>query len=171
MKRLLALLVVVCVVQLPLFAQGVLQFSITFPGAPPPPAIGVPSGYAELSGSSFTAWVFLGTSAADYGRIYEMAADGSLTPVFQFSGVLGDSHPPTPGIPGSGGTFYSYFQRWDLTSPQAQSLLAEHWYMEIGFGASTHFTQITQVPEPASAPLLASGAVFMAASRRRWLKP
>jgi hypothetical protein len=170
MKRLLALLSLVCAVQLPLFAQGVIQFSITFPGAPPPPAIGVPSGYAELSGSSFTTWVFLGTSAADYGRIYEMAGDSSLTPVFQFASTLVDSHPPIPGIPGSGGTYYSYFETWDLTSPEAQSLLGGHWYMEVGFGAETHVAQITPVPEPTSALLFASGVAFMVAFGRRRLQ-
>ena len=167
MKRFLALLVVVCAVQLPLFAQGVLQFSITFPGSPPPPAIGVPSGYAELSGSSFTASVFLGTSAADYGRIFEMADDSSLTLMFQFGGVLVDSHPPTPGFPGSGGTFYSYFQTWDLTSLQAQNLLEGHWYMEVAFGSETHFAQITPVPEPTSAALFAAGVAFITMCCRR----
>jgi hypothetical protein len=122
MKRLLALLFVLCAVQLPLLAQGVIHFSIDFPGAPPPPAIGLPAGSAELSGSSFTASVFLGTSRADYARIFEMADDSSLTPVFQFTSVLVDSFSPTPGIPGSGGTFYSYFATWDLTSLQAQRL-------------------------------------------------
>jgi hypothetical protein len=115
MKRFLSLLFLACAIQLPLFAQGVIQFDITFPGSQPPPAIGVPGGSAELSGSSFTPWVFLGTSAADYGRILEMAGDSSLTLVFQFTSVLVDSHPPTPGIPGSGGTFYSYLKTWDLS--------------------------------------------------------
>ena len=170
MKRLLLTLIVACAIRLSLCAQGVIQFSITFPGAPPPPAIGVPSGHAELSGNSFTTWVFLGTSAGDYGRIYEMADDSSLTPVFQFASTLVDSHPPIPGIPGSGGTYYSYFETWDLTLPQAQSLLGGHWYMEVAFGADTHFAQITQVPEPTSALLFASGAVLMVAACRRWLQ-
>lgn len=165
MKHLLALLFAVCAVQLPLLAQGVIQFSITFPGAPPPPAIGVPSGSAELSGSSFRAGAFLGTSAADYGRIFEMADDSSLTPVFQFASVLVTASPPTPGIPGSGGTFYSYDEMWDLTSLQAQSVSAGRWYMEIAFGAETHFAQIAPVPEPTSAALFVSGIAFIAV---RW---
>lgn len=165
MKHLLALMFVVCAVQLPLLAQGDFQFSITFPGAPPPPTIGVPSGSAELSGSSFTAWAFLGTSPADYGRIFEMADDSSLTPVFQFTSVLVTSSPPTPGFPGSGGTFYSFDESWDLTSLQARSLLAGRWYMEVAFGAETHFAQITPVPEPKSAALFVSGIAFIAV---RW---
>ena len=170
MKRLVALLFVVGAMQLPLLAQGVFHFSIDFPGTPLPPAIGVPGGSAELSGSSFTPWVFLGTSAADYGRIFEMADDSSFAPVFQFTGVLVDSHPPTPGFPGSGGTFYSYFETWDLTSLQAQSLLAGRWYMEMAFGTEAHFAQITPVPEPTSAALFVSGVALVAVSCRRRLQ-
>jgi hypothetical protein len=170
MRRLVALWFVVCAIQLPLLAQSVFHFSIDFPATPLPPAIGVPGGNAELSGSSFTPWVFLGTSAADYGRIFEMADNSSLTPVFQFTSVLVDSYPPTPGFPGSGGTFYSYFETWDLTALQAQSLLAGRWYMELAFGTQTHFAQITPVPEPTSAALFVSGVALVAACcRRRFL--
>ena len=66
MKRLVALLFVVCAIQLPLLGRSVFHFSIDFPATSLPPAIGVPGGSAEFSGSSFTPWVFLGTSAADY---------------------------------------------------------------------------------------------------------
>jgi hypothetical protein len=170
MKRHLAIFLGLCLLQSPLFAQGVIQFTITFPGAPPPPAVSVPSGSAELSGSSFTAWVFLGTSRADFGRIYEMAADTSLTPVFEFGSTIVDSHPPTPGIPGSGGTFYSYFDTWTVTQPQASSLMGGRWYMEVGYGAETHFAQITPVPEPTSALLLTSGIALWVACRHRRLQ-
>ena len=170
MTRLLALLFVVCAVQLPLFAQGVIEFSITFPGAPSPPGVGFPSGSARLSGSSFTAWVFLGTSRADYGRIYEMLDDSSLTPVFEFGSTIVDVFPPIPGIPGSGGTVWSYYETWDLALPQAQSLLGGHWYMEVAFGPETHFAQITPVPEPTSAALFVSGIAFIAVCCRRRLQ-
>jgi hypothetical protein len=71
MKRLVALLFVVCAIQLPLLAQSVFHFSIDLRATSLPRAIGGPGGSAELSVSSFTPWVFLGTSAADYGRIFE----------------------------------------------------------------------------------------------------
>jgi hypothetical protein len=168
MKRLLTLFIVGCAVQLTVLAQGVTQFRIDFPGAPPPPAIGIPSGSAELSASSFHAWFFLGTSWASSGRILEMADDSSLTPIFQFTSVIVDSHPPTPGIPGSGGTFYSYDQTWQVTDLQIQSLLSGRWYAEIAFGSDIHLGRLTPVPEPSTVALLIVGiGVFVAHGRRR----
>jgi len=170
MKRLLALLIVGCAVQLSALAQGTTQFRIDFPGAPPPPAIGIPSGSAELSASSFHAWFFLGTSPANSGRILEMAADSSLTPMFEFAGVIVDSYPPIPGIPGSGGTFYSYDQTWQVTDLQIQSLLSGRWYAEIAFGSDIHLGQLTPVPEPSTVTLLIVGVVVFAARRDRRLR-
>ena len=170
MKRLFTLLIVGCAVQLSVLAQGVTQFRIDFPGAPPPPAIGIPSGSAELSASSFHAWFFLGTSSASSGRILEMADDSSLTPIFEFTGVLVDSHPPTPGIPGSGGTFYSYDQTWRATNLQIQSLLSGRWYAEIAFGSDIHLGQLTPVPEPSTVVLLLVGIGALAAHGHRRLR-
>jgi len=172
MKRLLAFYLGLCLLQSALFAVGVVQFTIAFPGAPPPPTVGVPSGGAELSGSLFTAWAFLGTSRADYGRTYEMAANTSLTPLCDFGSVIVDPHPPTPGIPGNGGMFYSYFDTWTVTQTQASSLLEGRCYMEVGYGAETHLGQIAPVPEPTSALLLTSGiALWVACRHRRSQRP
>jgi hypothetical protein len=170
MKRSLVLLMLGCVVQLSVFAQGVVQFRVDFPGAPPPPAVGIPSGSAELSGSSFHAWFFLGTSAASWGRILERGADSTLTPVFEFTSLLVDSHPPTPGIPGSGGTFYSYDQTWQLTDHQIQSLWSGRWYAEIAFGSDLRIGQFTPVPEPSSAALVVVGIATLAGQRHRKLQ-
>ncbi|MBE0542770.1 MAG: PEP-CTERM sorting domain-containing protein [Verrucomicrobia bacterium] len=170
MKPLSKLLLLGCAAQLSALAQGVTQFRIDFPDAPPPPAIGIPSGSAELSANSFHAWFFLGTSAASSGRILEMADDNSLTPIFEFAGVLVDSHPPTPGIPGSGGTFYSYDQTWQVTDSQIQSVLSGRWYAEIAFGLDVHFAQLTPVPEPSALVMLIVGIGAFAAQRHRSLR-
>jgi len=163
MKTLLTLFLVGCAVQLSAVAQGATQFHIEFPGAPPPPAIGIPSGFAELSGTSFHASFFLGTSAASSGRILEMAADSSLTPVFEFSSTIVDSFPPTPGFPGSGGTYYSYDQIWQVTEAQAHTLLSGRWYAEISFGPEIHMAQLVPVPEPSTISLLLLGFGFLGA--------
>jgi hypothetical protein len=167
MKRLLTTFLVGCAIQLSSLAQGVTQFRVDFLAAPPPPAIGIPSGSAELSANSFHAWFFLGTSAATSGRILEMADDTSLTPVFEFTGVLVDSHPPTPGIPGSGGTFYSYDQTWQLTDLQTQSLLSGRWYAEITYDSVIHLGHFTPVPEPSPAVLTVAGCAILAVYRHR----
>jgi hypothetical protein len=97
-----------------------------------------------------------------------MADDSSLTPIFQFTSVIVDSHPPTPGIPGSGGTFYSYDQTWQVTDLQIQSLLSGRWYAEIAFGSDIHLGRLTPVPEPSTVALLIVGiGVFVAHGRRR----
>jgi hypothetical protein len=163
MKRLLTTFLVGCAIQVSSLAQGVTQFRVDFLVAPPPPAIGNPSGIAELSGSSFHAWFFLGTSAASYGRILEMADDTSLIPVFEFTGVVVDSHPSIPGIPGSGGTFYSYDQTWQVTDLQIQSLLSGRWYAEVTLGTVMHLGQFTPVPEPSTTALAVAGCAVLAA--------
>jgi hypothetical protein len=170
MKTLLTLFLVGCAVQLSAVAQGTTQFLIEFPGAPPPPVIGIPSGVAELSGTSFHAAFFLGTSAASSGRILEMAADSTLTPVFEFSGTIVDSFPPTPGFPGSGGTYYSYDQIWQVTETQAQALLAGRWFAEIAYGSEIHMAQLVPVPEPSAATLSLLGLSVLGAAGRRFYR-
>lgn len=163
MKKLIALLFVVWAMQLPLFAQGTISFMINFPAFP-----GGSFGSAELLGSSFTAQTIPWNSPPDYGRILEMAGDGSTTPIFQFSSLFTGTYPPSPVFPGSGGTFYYYFETWNLTPPQTESLLAGHWYMEIVFGSGTLLSQINQVPEPTSAMLFVLGVtIFKVCCRRK----
>lgn len=94
-----------------------------------------------------------------------MANGGSLTPIFEFTGFLVDSYQPIPGIPGSGGTYYSYDQTWQVTATQTQSLLAGHWYAEIAFGSDMHLAQISPVPEPSAVALFLFGAGVVAAFR------
>lgn len=152
--------------QLPLFAQGTISFTINYPAFP-----GGSFGSAELLGSSFTAQTTPWNFAPDYGRIVEMAEDGSTTPMFQFSSLLAGTYPPSPVFPGSGGTFYYYFETWNLTPPQTENLLAGHWYMEIAFGSSTLLGQINQVPEPTAAALFVLGAtIIIDCCRRRLLR-
>ena len=143
------------------------QFGIAFPGGPPPPTLGLPSGSAELRDGVFYGWLYLGYSVATYGRILERSDDGSLTPVFDFSQILFGPRPPDPSLPTTGDAFYSYYQWWQLTDQQVGSLLAGRWYAEIAFGSDIHLGQIAVVPEPASLTLLVSGAACMAALRFR----
>lgn len=169
MKTRLALFLIACAVPLSLLAQGTTQFRIDFPGAPPPPAIGVPSGAAELSGDSFHTAIFLGTSLPNSGQILEMAEDGSLTPLFQITDVLEDHFSPTPGFPGSGGIFYSYYQTWQVTEAQAEMLLLGRWYAEVTVDSEVHLAQIVPVPEPSTISLLVLGFGFLGAFGRRRL--
>lgn len=158
--------------QLPLFGQDSIPFTINFPVFP-----GGPSGSAELVGSSFTAQTTPWNLAPDSGLIFEMAGDGSTTSMFQFSSFLTGEYPPIPEFPSSGpefpdggGTFYYYYETWNLSPPQAESLLAGHWFMEIAFGSSTLLSQITPVPEPTSAALLTLGAAVVRFCWRRRLR-
>lgn len=164
MRRLLGLLFVVCVMQLPLFAQGTIPFTINFPVFP-----GGPSGSAELVGSSFTAQTTPWNFAPDYGRIFEIAGDGSTTPMFQFSSLLAGTYPPSDFPGGGGGTYYYYFETWNLTSSQTENLLAGHWFMEIAFGPSTLLSRITPVPEPTSATLHILGVGMILLVRRGYM--
>ncbi len=153
MRQIIALLFTCVALQLTAFAQGTIQFTVSFSPFP-----GSPSGNAELTGSSFTAWAASWPVAPDYGRILQMAEDGSMTPVLQFASVLQEIYPPVPEFPGSGGTLYYFHQTWNVAPPQAENLLAGHWYMEISFGYTTLVSQIAPVPEPTFGALFVLGA-------------
>lgn len=147
MKRLTISLLLAWLVQSSLPAQGVINFTMDFPGAPLPPAIGIPYGAAGLSGNTFSVGILLGPSEATYAWILEQGNGGSLTPVFQITDEILSISPIT------GGGFYSLGQSWELTDAQIQNLLAGQWFAEIDFGADTHLGQITATPEPSVAAL------------------
>lgn len=164
MRQIIALLFT-CVLQLTAFAQETIQFTISLSPFP-----GGMSGNAELAGSSFTARAGSWSVAPDYGRIIQMADDSSTTPVFQFASVLSEIYPPIPEFPGSGATLYYFHETWNVTPPQAESLLAGHWYMEISFGYTALISQIVPVPEPTCAALFVLGAAVVKVCNRRKLQ-
>lgn len=67
-------------------------------------------------------------------------------------------------------TSYYYSETWNLTPPQAENLLAGHWYMEVAFGSATLTSQITPVPEPTYAVLFVLGAAIVKVCCRRKLQ-
>jgi hypothetical protein len=147
MKRLTISLLIAWLIQTSLLAQGVVQFTMDFPGVPPPPAILIPYGAAQLSGGTFSVGILLGPSEATYAWILQQGDSGSLTPIFQIGGE-NLSISPITGAPS-----YSLDQSWVLTDAQTQSLLAGQWFAEVDFGADTHLGQITAIPEPSVAAL------------------
>jgi len=148
-------------------AQGVLQFRVHFPGAPAPPALAFPFGGAQLEGDSFYAAVLLGETPGSYGRIVERGQDGSFTTVFEFSNQVLAAYLPILGLPGDGGTYYSYEQFWQVNPAQIDSLLAGNWYAEVTLDSGPHVGQIVLVPEPATLALLIGGAILMTIRRRQ----
>lgn len=165
MKKTIALLLTCVALQLAAFAQDAIQFTIGLSAFP-----GGLSGSAELSGNSFSAQTSYWSFAPDYGRIFEMAEDGSTIPVLQFANVLTEVYPPMPEFPGSESTLYYFSETWNVTPPQAESLLARRWFMEVSLGSRTLISQIVPVPEPTYAALLILGAAVAKVHYRRTLQ-
>lgn len=147
-------------------AQGVLNFRVDFPGAPVPPTLSFPFGGAQLENNSFYAAVLLGETPGSSGRIVERSQDGSFATVFEFSNQVLAGYPPILGLPGDGGTYYSYEQTWQVNQGQTENLLAGNWYAEVAINGNVHLGQIVTVPEPCVLALSLSGFVLLIVRRR-----
>lgn len=156
MKRILWGLVFGLLSTASLFAQGSVTFDINFGDNPPPHSPGVPDSGATLTGGDFYAILYLSDTEPTSGSILEESATGTFSTVFNFDTLVYASYP-------AGGTAVDYEDSWELTDTQIQDLLAGQWYAQVTYADATYLGQITTVPEPSGAALLAGGFAVLAA--------
>jgi hypothetical protein len=160
MKRLSVILLLGLATHIPVFAQGVLGFSINFGSNPPPHALGIPESRAQLSGDVFSTAIYLSGARPSSGRIIEAAGGGTFLPVFGLTNLVFASYPPP-----AGGAF-SYEQSWQLTSSQIQSVASGAWFVEVSYPVTSYLGQFIPVPEPSSLAMFAIGLIGLGAKAR-----
>jgi hypothetical protein len=155
MKPIPIMLILGLLLQVPVFAQGTVDFNINFGGNPPPHTLGNPNSGARLMGDSFYAILYLDTITPISGSIQELDG-GTFTTVFQFTNSVFASYP-------GGGPALDYEDSWQLTNAQLQDLLTGQWYAKVTYNDASYMGQITPVPEPSSITFLSAGLVMVSA--------
>jgi hypothetical protein len=164
-------------------AQGTVsgqQFNINFSPLPDSPGTNQPYGGASYfqSGLNFNTFftgsnffvisISLGTNQATDGWVLQMEQDGSFSPVTELTnefvnaldGISSGSIGAFPGNNPTGSNYY--YQGFQITDDQVQSLMAGNWYAEVDYGDDKYIGNLTTTSAPQATITIPSATVFRA---------